>query len=150
MKRSGKCSKVSETRKYTLDDNRVMEAQLVDIDFYPRMSEETLAFNATLRLTYGSQVCLFDCSNDGKGGCTDIRPHYNESQPALVDCFREIFNKWDGYLSTQRDDRFYEIAEQMGCNVGDEHRATKRAESEVNGMLADWCDRHNLLPNYHT
>lgn len=144
MNRLSKRSRESEVRKYNLDGNVMMEAQLVDIDFYPRMSEETLAFNATLRLMDGTQVCLFDCRNDGKGGCTDIRPQYDAQQPALIDRYRNALEKWNGYLSTQRDEKFYEIAEQMGWNVADVKDATKSAESEVNGMLADWCDKHNL------
>ena len=138
---------MSEKRSYMLSSNPsdAILAQLVDIDFYPRMSEETLAFNATLQLQEGAIICSYDCNNDGHGGCTTIRPQVVKSTPSLTDRCREIFKKWNEHLSTQRDDKFYEVAEKLGWNLlntGTE--AKKSAESEVNNLLAEWCDKNNL------
>lgn len=138
---------MSEKRSYMLSSNPsdAILAQLVDIDFYPRMSEETLAFNATLQLQEGTIICSFDCSNDGHGGCTTIRPQVVKSTPSLTDRCREIFKKWNEYLSTQRDDKFYEVAKKLGWNLPDTGtEAKKSAESEVNNLLAEWCDKNNL------
>lgn len=147
MKKIKKNARCSERRIYQLDaeGSDFMVAQLVDIDFYPRMSEETLAFNATLRILAGSFVCCFDCSNDGHGGCTIIHPRYNADRPTLTERYREVLQRWNRYLNTQRDDRFYETAAQLGWDIGKTGNAVmKSAESEVNELLADWCDRHDL------
>lgn len=145
MKKLTKRAKMSELRKYEIDSaSCILEIQLVDIDFYPRMSEETLAFNAILQIFDGSQICKFDCSNDGKGGSTCIHPHYYEAQPERAEYSKTILQKWDSYLSTQRDEKFYKVAEQYGWNLSDMKEATKSAESEINDMLAVWCDSHNL------
>lgn len=146
MKKLSKKDRVSEERSYTLssDVQDLVVAQLVDIDFYPRMSEETLAFNATLHLQVGALMCSYDCSNDGHGGSTTIRPHCVKTTPEQTTRYNETLRKWNEYLSTQRDDKFYEVAAQMGWNVADMKSATKSAEGEVDNMLADWCDKHNL------
>jgi len=138
---------MSEKRSYMLSSkpSDAILAQLVDIDFYPRMSEETLAFNATLQLQEGAIICSFDCSNDGHGGCTTIRPQVVKSTPFLTERYREIFKKWNEYLSTQRDDKFYEVAKQLGWNLPNTGtEAKKSAESEVDNLLAEWCDKNNL------
>lgn len=147
MRKLSKSARMSEKRSYMLSSNPsdAILAQLVDIDFYPRMSEETLAFNATLQLQEGAIICSYDCSNDGHGGCTTIRPQVVKSTPSLTDRCREIFKKWNEHLSTQRDDKFYEVAKQLGWNLPDTGtEAKKSAESEVNNLLAEWCDKNNL------
>lgn len=66
MKRIKKCDRVSDLRSYQLsaDCSDVMTVKLRDIDFYPRMSEETLAFNAILVIQYGSLSYTYNCCND--------------------------------------------------------------------------------------
>lgn len=147
MKKLSKSARMSEKRSYMLSSNQsdVMVAQLVDIEFYPRMSEETLAFNATLQLVHGAVMCSYDCRNDGHGGCTTMRPKYTNSDPSLIDKSKEIFRRWSAHLSTLRDDNFYEVAKQLGWNMPNTgNEVKKNAESEVNNLLAEWCDRHNL------
>lgn len=147
MKKKSSIIRRSEMRTYNLGDGiaDVLEAQLIDIDFYPRMSEETLAFNATLMIRYSSQVYTFDCRNDGHGGCTVIQPHCIGTDSVSPGQFRDIIRRWDSYLRTQRDEKFYEAASQMGWSLSDKAAiVTKNAESEVNNMLAEWCDVHNL------
>lgn len=147
MKRLSKKARMSETRAYLLGPNPsdTIEAQLIDIDFYPRMSEETLAFNATLRIKEGIQTFVYDCHNDGHGGSTTICPNFVKSVPSDIDHCKELLKRWNDFLSTQRDDKFYAVAEQMGWSMADNGRVvTKSAESEVNNLLAEWCEKHNL------
>ena len=121
-----------------------MEAQLTDIDFYPRMSDETLAFNATLCLSSGSVVCHYACRNDGQGGSTDIRPKCPVSSSTPSESSVKLLNEWNKYLSTQRDDQFYAVVGQLGMEMADKEVVTKTAEGEVNEMLAKWCDKNGL------
>ena len=146
MKRLGKKARMSETRNYVLTNpTNTIEAQLIDIDFYPRMSEETLAFNATLRLKEDTHVFTYDCSNDGHGGSTNICPKFIKSAPSEMEHSKGLLRRWNEYLSTQRDGQFYAVAEQMGWNIADNGKVvTKSAESEVNNLLAEWCEKHNL------
>lgn len=147
MKNKRKNNRVSALRTYQLSDDKsdILQTRLADIDFYPRMSEETLAFNAVLQIHYDGQVFAFDCCNDGHGGSTDIRPKVVETDPSCLDRFREILKKWAGHLSTQRDDAFYETASRLGWNIsGLTDIVSKSVEGEVDNMLAVWCDANNL------
>lgn len=145
MKRLSKKARMGETRAYVLSPSDTIEAQLIDIDFYPRMSEETLAFNATLCIKIGLMIFCYDCRNDGHGESTNICPKLVKSSPSENAEYREVLKKWDEYLRTQRDDQFYAVAEQMGWNIADNGKVvTKSAESEVNNLLAEWCEKQNL------
>ena len=56
-----------------------------------------------------------------------------------------MLRRWNAYLSTQRDDNFYAVAEQMGWNLGNNRRVVRKsAESEVNNLLAEWSEKHHL------
>lgn len=147
MKRLNNKARISEKRTYLVSSEpvNVIVAQLINIDFYPRMSEETLAFNATLLLQEGANIFSFECSNDGHGGCTSIRPQLVKASPENIDSGRDAFDRWQSFLSTQRDDEFYDVSEQMGwAHTSEGALITKSAESEVNNLLAEWCDKHNL------
>lgn len=146
MKQLGKYARRSQVRQYQLEPtNCVIKVQLVDIDFYPGMSEETLAFNATLHIHEDRKIYKYDCSNDGKGGSTNIRPRYCEDQPEFNEHCRTTLQNWEKYLSTQRDDKFYEVVAQYGWDLSEmKEEAKKSAESEVNDLLAEWCDKHDL------
>ena len=147
MKKLTKQDRISETRSYQLSTNPsvLIEAQLFDIDFYPEVSEETLAFIAKLSIKDGDYTFMYDCYNDGHGGSTTICPNFVKSVPSDIDHCKELLRRWNDYLSTQRDDKFYAVAEQMGWCMADNGRVvTKSAESEVNNLLAEWCEKHNL------
>ena len=147
MKKLPKQARISETRAYQLSPkpSDKIEAQLFDIDFYPEVSAETLAFIAKLSIKDGDYTFMYDCYNDGHGGCTTISPNYVNSFPSDIKQCQEMMRRWNAYLSTQRDDMFYAVAEQMGWNVDNNRRVVRKsAESEVNNLLAEWCDKHHL------
>lgn len=147
MKKLPKQTRISETRAYQLSPkpSDKIEAQLFDIDFYPEVSAETLAFIAKLSIKDGDYTFMYDCYNDGQGGSTTISPNYVNSFPSDIKQCQEMLRRWNAYLSTQRDDKFYEVAEQMGWNVDNNRRVVRKsAESEVNNLLAEWCEKHHL------
>lgn len=147
MKKLPKQARISETRAYQLSPkpSDKIEAQLFDIDFYPEVSAETLAFIAKLCIKDGDYTFMYDCYNDGQGGSTTISPNYVNSFPSDIKQCQEMLRRWNSYLSTQRDDKFYEVAEQMGWNVDNNRRVVRKsAESEVNNLLAEWCEKHHL------
>jgi len=147
MKKLTKQDRISETRSYQLSTNPsvLIEAQLFDIDFYPEVSEETLAFIAKLSIKDGDYTFMYDCYNDGHGGSTTISPNYVNSFPSDIKQCQEMLRRWNAYLSTQRDDNFYAVAEQMGWKVDNNRRVVRKsAESEVSNLLAEWCDKHHL------
>lgn len=147
MKKLPKQARISETRAYQLSPkpSDKIEAQLFDIDFYPEVSAETLAFIAKLSIKDGDYTFMYDCYNDGQGGSTIISPNYVNSFPFDIKQCQEMLRRWNAYLSTQRDDKFYEVAEQMGWNVDNNRRVVRKsAESEVNNLLAEWCEKHHL------
>ncbi|MDO4497929.1 MAG: hypothetical protein Q4B58_08915 [Bacteroidales bacterium] len=145
MRRRNQAACKSERRTYQLSSlaTGVMVAQLVDIEFYPRLSEETLAFNATLHLQYGDNLCIFGCKNDGQGGSTSIYLLTEGSMAKLAE-YKQIFAQWKEHLSTQEDDKFQSVASAMGWNTSNMGKTMKNPESEVNDMLAEWCDKNNL------
>lgn len=147
MKKLPKQARKSETRAYQLSPkpSDKIEAQLFDIDFYPEVCAETLAFIAKLSIKDGDYTFMYDCYNDGQGGSTTISPNYVNSFPSDIKQCQEMLRRWNAYLSTQRDDKFYEVAEQMGWNVDNNRRVVRKsAESEVNNLLAEWCEKHHL------
>ena len=147
MKKLPKQVRISETRAYQLSTNPsvLIEVQLFDIDFYPEVSAETLAFIAKLSIKDGNYTFMYDCYNDGQGGSTTISPNYVNSFPSDIKQCQEMLRRWNAYLSTQRDDNFYAVAEQMGWKVDNNRRVVRKsAESEVSNLLAEWCDKHHL------
>lgn len=147
MKKLPKQARISELRAYQLSpkpSDRI-EVQLFDIDFYPEVRAETLAFIAKLSIKDGDYTFMYDCYNDGQGGSTTISPNYVNSFPSDIKQCQEMLRRWNTYLSTQRDDKFYEVAQQMGWNVDNNRRVVKKsAESEVNNLLVEWCEKHHL------
>ena len=145
MKRLSNKERMSETRTYTLSSalSDTVEVQLVDIEFYPRMSDETLAFNAKLHIKGSTGTFAYECRNDGRGGNTDICPVDAKSFGNAKDGMK-LLKRWDGYLKTQRDDKFYAFAKQMGWKLNDNSTVTKSAEGEVDNILAEWCDKYKL------
>lgn len=142
MKRLSKKERRSWVRTYYINPTKEIMAQLQDIDFYPRMSDETLAFNAKLVLVSKDERFEYNCANSGNGGSTNIYPSCSES--SIKDA-RLLLDEWDKHLKTKRDDTFYEIAELNGIDVSFfEKEITKSSESEVNHLLAEWCEEHNL------
>lgn len=123
---------ISDSKSYTFE-NHSATIQLFNIKFYPDISDETLAFHADLHLQLDGVTHIIPSYNRGHGACDDYNFPDIES--------RKAFDTLDAYLRTIPNDDLIAFMKQFG-EIN--HIIYNDLESEVNHLLAVWCDNNNL------
>lgn len=142
MKRLTKAQRISEQRVYIINGVH-FTMRMEDINFYPEMSDETLAFNATLIIEGSHTINKYNCKNNGCGASTDIVPQFDRDHPLRTNAYRDVAKMMDDYLHTVPDDGLIQFMKEQGCLV-DELSCKKSLDGEVDNMLAVWCDKYGL------
>lgn len=127
-----KLSRTSKTVSVTVMKKKA-NMQLQNIDFYPRMSDETPAFNADLLIYFDGRMFKAPCGNSGHGEETNI---YWNNVPK--DLYFGIKAEIESQIDTELED--YLKKHHFSLN----HRCYKTVESVVNNLLAEYCDTNNL------